>query len=145
MTAEEQTFAQKQANAAKLKRVLLSSEHARESAEASAFLLQFVQSAREAGLPSEPLMARGYGGKGSAKTSLKGWYLKADRSLGVDTDGNYYILTKDLSLLDRVRGVMLKPTAPPLTLGKGGRDGESMDLTAKLDELLPKWRRVEGR
>ncbi len=127
-----------------LRQSMLDAQQAAESARASDFLRQFVRSAAESGLAPEPLMARGYGGKGSAKTPLSGWYLKADKSLAVDTDGNFYILTTDLSLLDRVRGVAPNPVPAPLVLSKGGRDGEQMDLTAKLDELLPGWRRLKG-
>lgn len=144
MTTDEQPFAQLQANAAKLRHQMLVDQQVAESAKATDFLLQFVRSAYESGLIPEPLFARGYGGRGRAKTPLKGWYLKNDRSLAVDTEGNYYILTTDLSVLDRIRGVTPRPSPPPLILSQGGRDGESMDLTTKLSELLPGWRRGEG-
>ncbi|WRS29350.1 hypothetical protein U6G28_07385 [Actinomycetaceae bacterium MB13-C1-2] len=144
MTTDSQHFAQLQANAARLKRQMLLDAQEAESAKAAEFLHQFVQSAAEKGLMPEPLFARGYGGKGRAKTPLKGWYLKNDHSLAVDTEGNYYILTADLSVLDRLRGIRPQPSPPPLVLSQGGRDGESMDLTVKLSEILPTWRRGEG-
>lgn len=119
---------------------MLDQQQAFESKKAAGFLELFVEEARAKGLSPVPLVVTGYGGKGSAKTNLKGWYLKADRTLAVDTDGNYYILITELPLLSRFRTQTIAPSPPPLILSKGGRDGESMDLTAKLDELLPTWR-----
>ncbi len=144
MNPDDGSFSQLQANAAKLKHDMLMETQEAESAKAADFLRQFVRSAMELGLVAEPLFARGYGGKGRAKTPLRGWYLKNDRSLAVDTEGNYYILTTDLSALDRLRGVSPKPSSPPLILSQGARDGESMDLTVKLSEILPTWRRGEA-
>ena len=136
-----QSFADEQASNAMLRRRMLEEKQKAESARASEYLMQFVESAKEQGLPTEPLIVRGYGGKGTAKTPLVGWYLKNDRSMAVDVDGNFYLLIEQLSFKDRLTGVTPKPSAPPLILGAGGRDGESIDLTAKLTELLPKWRR----
>jgi hypothetical protein len=42
-------------------------------------------------------------------------------------------------LRERISGVKLKPSAPPLIVGKGGRDGESGDLA----EFL-RWRLEAG-
>ena len=60
------------------------------------------------------------------KTDKVGWYLRKNQSLAIGEDGSYYA--------DRPEGrgsgspVKLKPTPPPLIVGKGGRDGESGDL-----------------
>lgn len=124
-------------------RLLAEKQRLREQAEseqAQEFLNRFAAAAKETGLASTPLEVRGYGGKGTARTSLRGWMLMNSPRLAVDTDGNFYLLTQQLSLRDRLVGVTPKPSAPPLILGRGGRDGESMDLTVALDKLLPQWR-----
>ena len=86
-----QSFADEQASNAMLRRRMLEEKQKAESARASEYLTQFVESAKEQGLPTEPLIVRGYGGKGTAKTPLVGWYLKNDRSMAVDVDGNFYL------------------------------------------------------
>ncbi|MCF4120905.1 hypothetical protein L1785_07920 [Antribacter sp. KLBMP9083] len=111
-----------------------------EHARAGALLHKFVGAASAAGLAPEDLRVRGYGGRGTARTPLRGWYLRADRTAGVSTDGDFYVLTAPLSLFDRVRGVRPVPTNPPLILGAGGKDGESVALVEALDRLLPGWR-----
>lgn len=138
--SSESDFAQEQARAAALKQQLLRASQAAESRQASDYLRQFVAAARSAGLPEQPLVVKGYNGKGTARTSLTGWYLKADHTLAVDTEGRFYILIDELSLVDRLRGKNPSPSEPPLVLSAGARDGESMDLTRKLTELLPSWR-----
>lgn len=139
--SDQREFAAQQAEAAKRRQVLLDAQEEAESKKAAEFLRRFVAEAEATGLQPEPLEAIGYGGKGRAKTNLEGWYLKADHTLAVDTDGNYYILIRDLNLLDRLRTQKMTPSPPPMILSKGARDGESMDLTAKLDQMLPSWRR----
>lgn len=89
--------------------------------------------------PLSPLTVRGIN-KGHAKTPLRGWYLKVDHSVGVDQEGNFYVLKSFLSLPERLKGVTPEPSAPPLTLGYGGRDGESIDLVDALTKILPTWR-----
>lgn len=113
---------------------------AAQSAQAREYLRRFIQAARANNLPSEPLVAQGYGGKGSAKTGLNGWYLKTNRTMAVCENGDFYLLIADLSWKDRLKGYTPKPTDPPLVLGAGGRDGESIDLTDALSKLLPSWR-----
>ncbi|TDE96003.1 hypothetical protein EXU48_07090 [Occultella glacieicola] len=117
----------------------LKARKAAENARAGAMLREFAAAATSADLPAEDLMVRGYGGRGSARSSVRGWYLRLDRTAGVGTDGAFYVLTAPLSVLDRVRGVRLSPSPAPLVLGAGGRDGDSIDLSAALDRLLPGW------
>nr|WP_216645192.1 hypothetical protein [Isoptericola halotolerans] len=115
---------------------------ARQDAEhrrAEAMLADFVRAARTAGLEPEPLQVKGYGGRGTARTSLRGWYLRTDRTAAVSTDGDFYVLTAPLSLLDRLRGVRPEPKRPPLVLGAGGKDGDSIDLDVALGRLMPGW------
>ena len=52
--------------------------------------------------------------------------------MAVGTDGEFYLLTVPASLRARVRGADLAPSDPPLVLGKGARDGESIDLADAL-------------
>ncbi|WP_407319617.1 hypothetical protein UQW22_04115 [Isoptericola halotolerans] len=116
---------------------------ARQDAEhhrAEEMLDRFVRAARDAGLEPGPLQVKGYGGRGTARTVLRGWYLRTDRTAAVSTDGNFYVLTAPLTLLDRVRGVRPEPKRPPLVLGAGGKDGDSIDLDVALERLLPGWR-----
>lgn len=116
--------------------------HARkevEHAKARKILEEFVEVARGT-LPTERLMVKGYGGRGSARSDVEGWYLRLDRTIGLGTDGSFYVLTAPLGVLDRVRGVKLTPTPPPLVIGAGGKDGDSIELVAALDRLLPGWR-----
>jgi hypothetical protein len=72
-------------------------------------------------------------------TGITGWYLRRNRSLGADADGNYYILGTPASLRARLLGVRISPSDPPLTVGLGARDGESMPL-----EQLLRLRLEEG-
>lgn len=110
-----------------------------EHRKARAILAEFTKVARER-LPAERLVVQGYGGRGRATSDVEGWYLRLDKTVGLGTDGEFYVLTAPLGLLDRVRGVTLRPTPPPLVIGAGGKDGDSIELVAALDRLLPGWR-----
>lgn len=95
---------------------------------------EFVHAATEAGIPAEPLVARGYDGRGLYRTNVQGWYLKRDRSVAAGTDGEFYVMSVQGGLTARLRGAQLEPSEPPLELGRGGRDGESLPL----DEAIAK-------
>lgn len=99
-----------------------------ERERAARLIADFARTATERGLPAEPLLARGFGGRARYRTGLRGWYLKPDRSLAVGTDGEFYILSVPDSLVARVRGARLVPAHPGLTIGEGARDGESLPL-----------------
>jgi hypothetical protein len=109
-----------------------------ESVKAQALIDQFVKDARARGIVPGPIRATLYTGQ-SVKTDKTGWYLRKNESLAVGDDGAYYVLTVPGGLRERLSGVKLKPTAPPLIVGKGGRDGESGDLA----EFL-RWRLEAG-
>ncbi|MGO1858907.1 hypothetical protein [Ancrocorticia populi] len=126
---------------ARLKAEQLEASKAAQSAEAQRMLDRFVVAAREANLATEALVVKGYE-KGTAKTPYRGWYLKNDRSVAVDPEGNFYLLKAFLSVRDRLRGISPQPSDPPLVLGYGGRDGEVIDLADALDKLLPGWRKA---
>lgn len=94
----------------------------------------FVDRAQAAALPTQELTARPYRGGGRYRTGIRGWYLLPDRSIGVDADAEFYILSCPPSLLARVRGVQLPPSPAPLRVGE--RDGESIGLADLLDMRL---------
>jgi hypothetical protein len=109
-----------------------------ESKQAQVLIDRFVTQARERGIAPHPLKATLYSGH-SVKTDKVGWYLRKNQSLAIGEDGSYYILTVPGGLRERLTGVKLKPSPPPMVVGKGGRDGESGDLA----EFL-RWRLESG-
>ncbi len=114
-----------------------------ESAKAQVLLDRFVAQATEAGIATEELTARPWSGRGRYRTGVVGWYLRHDRSLGVDVDGRYYLLVAVPRWFGRWRTVPLEPTPPPLQTGRGGRDGESVALDALL-ALRLEWADARG-
>lgn len=108
----------------------------RESDQARALLAEFIVTATARGIAPVQLFARSFTGRSRYKTNVLGWYLKADESLAVDTGGEFYILSVDNSLMARFVGTAIAPSAPPLVLGAGGRDGESIDLVEAIDRIL---------
>ena len=109
-----------------------------EYARAARIVELFLRVAHDEGLEDVPLRVRGYGG-GSARTPLRGWYLRADETVGIDTLGRFYILSMPLSLSQRLRGVRPESQPVPMTIGEGGRDGDIVPLRFALDRLLPGW------
>ena len=67
---------------------------------------------------------------------MVGWYLRADRSVGVGVDGRYYVLVVPPQRFGRWRTVRVEATPPPLQVGKGARDGESVALDVLLEKRL---------
>lgn len=108
----------------------------RESAKAQVLVDRFVADAVRAALPTEELTAQPWSGRGRYRTGIVGWYLRSDRSIGVGTDGGYYVLTVPPVRFGRWRTVRLTPTPPPLQAGEGARDGESIELAALLQMRL---------
>lgn len=106
-----------------------------ESAKAQELIDGFLRDAKAAGIAPEPLRASLYSGQ-SVKTDKRGWYLRKNRSVAVGEDGGYYILTVPGGLTERLRGVKLRQSPPPLIVGKGGRDGETGDLVEFLARRL---------
>jgi hypothetical protein len=106
----------------------LDRRRAAETAAAREQLEEFVAAALERGLRTTALRARAYNGRSTYRTGLSGWYLKKNGSLGVDTDGHFYVLSAATSLRARVTGATVPASDPPLVVGVGGRDGESMPL-----------------
>ena len=104
----------------------------REAVKAQAMIDEFVEQVAAAGYPTQELTARPWSGKGRYKTGITGWYLRRDQSIGIGTDGAYYVLVVPTERFGRWRTVTVEPTQPVLQVGAGARDGES----ATLEELL---------
>ncbi|MPV38138.1 hypothetical protein [Georgenia subflava] len=133
------SWSEQRRDAAEERAELLARRQRSETARAAALLQRFATAAREARLPTEHLRVQGYGGRGSARGDKLGWYLRGDCTVAVGADGEFYVLTASLGLMDRLRGVTLHPSEPPLVIGAGGKDGDSLSLAAALERLLPGW------
>jgi len=107
-----------------------------DSAKAQVLVDRFVARATEAGLATEELTARPWTGRGRYRTGVVGWYLRRDRSVGVGVDGGFYVLVVAPERFGRWRTVRVDPTPPPLQVGRGARDGESVALDALLEMRL---------
>ena len=107
-----------------------------ESAEAQVLVDRFVAQATQAGLATEELTARPWSGRGRYRTGVVGWYLRRDRSVGVGLDGGYYVLVVAPERFGRWRTVPVDPSPPPLQVGQGARDGESVALDVLLEMRL---------
>jgi hypothetical protein len=116
----------------------LDRQRAAETAQARKLVAGFVQEMTDRGIPPVRLRARVPGGRASYRTGLTGWYLRSNGSLAVSVDGEFYLLETPRRLWAWLAGVRVPPADPPLRVGVGARDGESMPL-----ELLLR-RRVEA-
>lgn len=123
------------AERARMLRARQDAEHAKAERIVSAFL---AQAARD-GLAPARLQARGYHG-GTARTSLRGWYLRGDRTVALGEDGAFYVLMLPLGLRERLLGASPAPARVPLVVGEGGRDGDVIPLLDALEALSPGWR-----
>ncbi len=121
-------WAAKRGDAAAEHVAALERRKAAESVQAQQLVAEFVNEAVRRGVQPGPLRVRAYNGHATYRTALRGWYLKRNGSLAVDVDGNYYVMSTATSLRARFAGADVKPSDPPLTVGVGGRDGESMPL-----------------
>lgn len=113
---------------------------AAESDRARPLVAQFVRRARELGLVPGPLRAKAYSGSATYRTRVRGWYLQPSGPLAIGEDGEFYVLIAAPGLAARLRGVDAAPSPPPMAVGRGARDGESMSL----QELL-EWRLDAGK
>jgi len=100
--------------------------------QARALIAQFVADATARGVAPVPLRATSYDGRARYRTSTRGWYLRRNQTVAVGTDGEFYLLSVPRSVRARFGGATLEPSDPPLILGKGARDGESIDLVDAL-------------
>jgi hypothetical protein len=109
---------------------------AAEAKQAAVLLADFVREAAERGLTPETLRARSFNGSATYRTRLRGWYLKANRSIAVGADGEFYVLTVPSSVRARFTGAEVTPSVPRLVVGAGGGDGETMPLAQLLRRRL---------
>src|SRR4051794_37075832 len=79
----------------------LDASRAAEAEQAEALLADFVRRATERGIAPAVLSARSFDGRATYRTRLRGWYLKANKSVAVGADGRYYALTVPSSLRAR--------------------------------------------
>ncbi|MBC7290883.1 MAG: hypothetical protein H5T83_06055 [Actinotalea sp.] len=114
----------------------LARRQAAEHDAARRLLADFVAEAGRRGVAPVPLRARSYDGRYRYRTPLQGWYLRRNESVAVSTAGDFYVLSAPGSLRALLRGVEPEPTDPPLVLGRGARDGESVDLAEALRAVL---------
>ncbi len=135
MTTAEDKSRPSRAEEAAVRAELAAGAERMESAKAQELIDAFVSQATATGVRPEPLRATLYSGQ-SVKTDQRGWYLRKNQSVAVGEDGSYYILTVPGGLKERLRGVQLRPSPPPLIVGKGGRDGETGDLSEFLARRL---------
>jgi hypothetical protein len=103
--------------------------------KARALIADFVAQARESGLPTVALQAVSYNGR-RYRTGHTGWYLRRSRAVGVDVDGHYYVLRVPPEPLGWLRGVHVDVSVPPLVVGRGGRDGDAIELAELLRRRL---------
>lgn len=130
-----ESWKDRRTEAAALRARSLQRARAGEAARARALIADFVA---EAGgkIPPVRLRARSYDGRSRYRTHLSGWYLRRNQSVAVSTDGEFYILAVPSSWHSRLFGAHPEPSDPPLVLGRGARDGESIDLTDALRLVL---------
>ncbi|GAB1693194.1 hypothetical protein [Krasilnikovia sp. M28-CT-15] len=136
MTDEHAVWQEQRGRAVAGRAAALEADRAAEAAQASALLTDFVQRAAERGLTPSPLAAHAFDGRATYRTRLRGWYLKANRSVAVGEDGRYYVLSVPASVRARFRGAQLAPSRPRLVVGAGGGDGETMPLAQLLERRL---------
>ena len=130
--ADAQDWVRRRREAAQEQADRLARRRAAETARARVMIHDFAREAQARGITSGPLLARAGEGPPTYRTGLVGWYLNRDGSLGVTTDGEYYHLAHPRSLKARLSGVRLHPAEPPLQVGAGARDGESIALDVLL-------------
>ena len=139
---EEGSWARQRRQAVAGHAAALEAARAAEAAEGRALIAGFVRRAAEIGLAPGPLSARALTGGATYRTTLRGWYLKSNRSVAVGADGGYYILAVPPSMRARLRGAVVEPSDPWLVVGAGGGDGESVPLKELLERRLaagPRW------
>ncbi|MET8119626.1 hypothetical protein [Micromonospora sp. NPDC005189] len=109
---------------------------AAEQATAAELVTRFAADAAGRGLRTVRLTATAYDGRHRYRTGLTGWYVDRAHTRAVDTRGGFYLLTVPVSLRSLLFGAAPEPSPPPLVIGRGGRDGESMPLEVLLRQRL---------
>ncbi|MEG3633587.1 hypothetical protein [Micromonospora palythoicola] len=109
---------------------------ATEQESAAKLVARFAADATARRLPTVRLTATSYDGRYRYRTRIVGWYVDRARSRAVDAQGNFYLLTVPTSLRSLLFGAAPEPSPPPLVIGRGGRDGESLPLAELLSQRL---------
>ena len=118
---------------------LAAAQERSESLRAQKLIDEFLVAVKAKGIAPQPLRATLFSGQ-SVKTDKVGWYLRKNHSVAVGDDGSYYVLIVPGGLRERLSGAKLRPSPPPLVVGKGGKDGETGDLAEFLQlRLDPGW------
>lgn len=120
---------------AKIRHELSQAAERAEAARAQVFIDEFVVTAKALGPEPRPLRATTMEGR-QVKTDKVGWYLRTNKSLAIDVDGNYYSLVVPAGFTALFRGVKLTPALATMVIGRGGRDGETGDLREFLAWVL---------
>lgn len=141
MSGVNGTWAEQRTEAAAIQAARLAQRQDVEYRKAEVQLADFLPVVKAHGPAPVDLVVQGYGGRGEARTKLRGWYLRNNKTVALGTDGKFYVLIAPLSAWDKLRGVKVLPTRPPLIIGEGGKDGDSIDLADALERVLPNWRR----
>lgn len=136
MPASADDWRARQAQDAAARARHLDAQRAAEGAQARVILDEFVAEAIRRGLPTVPLRARSRDGRWTYRTPLRGWYLRRNQTVAATPDGSFYLLVVPAGFAGVLRGVTPEPSDPPLILGKGARDGESIDLADALTRVL---------
>ncbi|MDO8120068.1 hypothetical protein Q6346_01915 [Isoptericola sp. b490] len=133
---DRESWRAERAEAAAAHAQALERRRAKETEQARGLIAQFLAEARRRDLAPVPLRARSPDGKRHYRTGLEGWYLRRNQTVGLATDGGFYLLTTPAGPSALLRGVRLEPSDPPMVLGAGARDGESIDLAEALARVL---------
>ncbi|MFI9640578.1 hypothetical protein ACIG87_10990 [Micromonospora sp. NPDC051925] len=107
-----------------------------EQAEAAGLVRAFVAEAQHRGLATTRLAALSYDGRHRYRTRLHGWYVDRAQRRAIDLAGRFHLLTVPASLRSLLFGATPEPSPPPLVIGRGGRDGESLPLEVLLRRRL---------
>jgi hypothetical protein len=133
---QAESWAARRGDAAAEHAARLARQRAAEADRAAAMIADFVREARERNLPTLPLKARALNGRSLYRTGLTGWYLRRNGTIAVDERGGFYLMSAPTSVRSLLRGTTLAPSDPPLVVGAGGRDGESIPLPDLLRQRL---------
>ena len=70
------------------------------------------------------------------QAATDGWEFIGAKTVAVDTGGEFYVMLAPASVGALLRGARPEPSDPPLVLGAGGKDGESIDLVDAIAKVL---------
>ncbi|MFC4144987.1 hypothetical protein ACFO0M_01850 [Micromonospora mangrovi] len=133
---EGREWRERQRRAARLHAEAAERERTAEHAAAAELVARFAAEAVRRGLRTTRLTAAAYDGRARYRTGLTGWYVDRAHTRAVDTSGRFYLLIVPASLRARLAGAQPEPAPPPLVVGRGGRDGESVPLEVLLSRRL---------